>query len=186
MTVQSKQIVAFLKELDNQLSNKTPLLLYLIGGGAVTLAYDPENRTADLDFIDPPDRIAQIGGEGSSLAQRYHIYVSALAEINFSVPSDWKKYCHPLDIQLHHLKIMIPCVEDIVLGKIARLEPKDFEDIFGMKDKRLLEPQKLLRRLRDNKKELLNTGYRQNTKLLFQEVFQKRLSFKNGELKISA
>ena len=184
MTTYSEQIISFLNELDNRLSDKTPITLYLIGGGAVTLAYDPENRTADLDFIDPPDRLSEIGGKGSPLAQRYHIYVSALAEINFSVPSDWKDHCHPLDIPLKHFQIMIPCVEDIVLGKIARLEPKDFEDILGMKERGLLNPENLVDRLAQNKKELQNLSYRNNVKLVFQEIFQLKIRFAKGKVEI--
>jgi len=44
-----QRIIDFLKALDNKLNKRA--LLYLIGGGAITLAYAPENRTADIILV---------------------------------------------------------------------------------------------------------------------------------------
>lgn len=180
MTVQFDQIIKFLHELDGLLVLKGKIPLYLIGGGAITLAYDPQNRTADLDLIDPPKNIIQKGGIDSLLCQKYRLYISPLGEINFSVPDDWRAKCNPLPIAFQHLEIFIPCLEDLVLGKLARLEPKDFEDIFALSEKKLLNPKKLLRRLQENKKELKEITYRNNSKLLFKEVFHLKLIFDKG------
>lgn len=184
MTAQYEQIINFLKDLDSEISSKDKKHLYLIGGSAITLAYDPGNRTAALDFIDPPDILLQKGGPQSDLAKKYHVYISSVPEINFSVPEDWRIQCRPIKLGLKNLEVFIPCIEDILLGKMARLEPKDFEDILGLYEKNLLDPNKLLSRLRKNKKELKELSYRNNAKLLFREIFGRGLIFEKGDIKL--
>lgn len=182
MTARLQNIVSFLSQMDQQLEGTERVNLYLIGGGAITLLYDDENRTSDLDLIDPPSKISDIGSEKSALAQANNIYVSSLAEINFSAPPDWRQKCHVVELNLQNIRLHVPCVEDIVLGKMARLEPKDFEDIIALRDKGILHHQKLLRRLKENKKELKELGYRNNSILLFKQVFNLKLLFKNGDI----
>ncbi|MBI2335942.1 MAG: hypothetical protein HYU97_04185 [Deltaproteobacteria bacterium] len=185
MTAHLDNILAFLKELDEQCKFNHPVDLYLIGGGAITLAYDPQNRTADLDFIDPPDNIARKGNENSELAKKYHVYISSLPEIVFSVPGDWRSKSKKLSLKLKNLCVFIPCVEDIVLGKLSRMEPKDFEDIIAITQRKLLNPKSLLERLKQNLKEFKKTEYRNNALLLFNEIFGLKLSFGQGTLKLS-
>ncbi|OGQ06912.1 MAG: hypothetical protein A3G32_06860 [Deltaproteobacteria bacterium RIFCSPLOWO2_12_FULL_40_28] len=180
MAAELERIKSFLKDLDSKLNFKAPVLLYLIGGGAITLAYDHQNRTADLDFIDPPEKLVNLGGQGTLLAQQYGIYISNVFEINFSVPQDWKNHSKEISLGLENLKIFIASVEDLVLGKLARLEPKDFEDIFSLYDLKFLNSKKILSRLNENSHELKNTEYRNNVKLFFSEVFKKKVIFKNG------
>jgi len=182
MTARLQNIISFLSQMDRQLEGDEKVNLYLIGGGAITLFYDDENRTSDLDLIDPPDKISEIGSEKSALAQANNIYVSSLAEINFSVPADWREKCHIVNLGLKQICIYVPCVEDIVLGKMARLEPKDFEDIIALRDKGVLHHQRLLRRLRQNRNELKELGYRNNSILLFKQVFNFKLRFRKGEI----
>ena len=185
MTAHLENILAFLKELDEQCGFKHPVDLYLIGGGAITLAYDPQNRTADLDFIDPPHAITTKGNENSELAKKYHIYISALPEIVFSAPANWRSKSKKLPLKLKNLRVFVPCVEDIVLGKLSRMEPKDFEDIISLEQRKLLNPKSLLERLKQNLKEFKKTEYRNNTLLLFNEIFGLKLSFGRGTLKLS-
>ena len=181
----SKQIIAFLEELDDLVRTKRPMTLYLIGGAAITLAFDEENRTSDLDLIDPPDILTRIGGFESALAKKYNIHVSPLAEISFSVPNNWKEKLTLLPLGLRNLAVFVPCLEDILLGKMARLEPRDFEDILALHEKKLINLKKLLDRLKENKKELRELSYRNNAKLFFQEIFQMNLIFQKGDIKVS-
>lgn len=181
MTAHFEQILSFLKDLDKQITPSIPFELYLIGGAAITLAYDHQNRTADLDLIDPPEILSETGNELSSLARKHRVYISSLAEINFSVPKDWKSKCHLVKLPLKNIRLKVPCVEDLVLGKMARMEPKDFEDIFALAALKILDPEKLLLRLNDNLKKLKNEVYRNNARLLFKEVFHKKLSFSKGK-----
>lgn len=181
MATELERITGFLQELDKELQFNQPLSLYLIGGGGITLAYDHQNRTADLDFIDPPETIVKKGGENTQLAKKYGIYISPVYAINFSVPDDWKNKCQFLDLSLKNLKIWVASVEDIILGKLARMEPKDLEDIFSLYQLQKLNAKKLLRRLNENIRELKELKYRNNAKLLFKEVFNLKLAFTKGK-----
>lgn len=176
----SRFLRAFLKELDALVDR--PILLYLIGGSAITLAYDDENRTVDLDFVDPPGFLIEKAGPRSELSRRYKIHASSVSETGFSVPKDWRRRCTELSLGLKKLRILVPSVEDIVLGKIARLEPKDFEDILGLKNLKLIDANRLARRLRENQEELRNIEYRNNVKLLFREIFGRNVSFEKGKV----
>lgn len=180
MATELEQITGLLQELDKELHFNQPASLYLIGGGGITLAYDHQNRTADLDFIDPPAMIIKKAGEGTRLAKKYGIYISPVYEINFSAPNDWKDKCQLLDLSLKNLKIWVASVEDIILGKLARMEPKDLEDIFSLHVLRRLDARKLLKRLNENTNELRKLEYRHNAKLLFKEVFSLSLTLTKG------
>ena len=184
MSIFSESLLVFLQELDAALPFRHPLKLYLIGGSAITLAYDNENRTADLDFIDPPEVLIKKAGLRSKLARKYKIHASSMAKINFSAPKNWVDRCQKLPLKLKNLEIWIPLLEDIILGKLARLEPKDFEDIFGLQNLKLVDLKRLVKRLEENHQELRNMEYRNNVKLLFREVFGRVVSFEKGKLKL--
>jgi hypothetical protein len=157
----------------------------LIGGSAITLAYDDENRTADLDFIDPPKILVEKAGIQSALSQKYRIHVSSVAEINFSVPKDWRDQCRKLPLDLKKLTIQVPTVEDIILGKLARLEPKDFEDIIGLRDLKRIDLPRLVKRLEENRDELKHAEYRNNVKLMFREVFERAVFIEKGVIRLA-
>lgn len=184
MAAELERIIKFLAELDSELSFDKPQSLYLIGGAAITLAYDHENRTADLDFIDPPAVIAKKGGDGSALAEKHGISVSPVYEINFSAPKDWRDKSRLLELGLKNLKIYVASVEDIILGKLARMEPKDFEDIISLYNLNKINPRKLLKRLAENKKEFKEVEYRNNCKLLFREIFSLKITFERGTVRL--
>lgn len=185
MSAEHSAILRFLEELDKQLSSTPPITVYLIGGAAITLAYDHENRTADLDLIDAPQSLEDIAGIDSKLAQKHRVYVSCLDEINFSAPDDWRRYAHSLNLEkkLKHLNIQIPTPEDLCLAKLARLEFKDIEDIQGLWLQKKLSPEKVLSRLNQHTKALREIEYRNNAILLFSEIFQKPIVFARGQVK---
>lgn len=54
-----EQLTGFLKELDQLLQREVDL--YIIGGAAITLAYDRKNRTADIDIVEVPTDIMSLG-----------------------------------------------------------------------------------------------------------------------------
>lgn len=184
MSAFSESLRAFLQELDKSLSSKENLKLYLIGGSAITLAYDDENRTADLDFIDPPAMLVEKAGLKSPLSQKYRIHASSVAEINFSVPKNWRDLCRKLPLALKKLEIWVPTVEDIILGKLARLEPKDFEDIIGLRDLKRIDLARLIQRLEENREELKHVEYRNNVKLMFREVFERKILFEKEAIRL--
>lgn len=180
-----RSLHAFLKELDGKIASKKPLKLYLIGGSAITLAYDDENRSADLDFVDPPNFLVEKAGLKSRLSLKYRIHVSSVAGINFSAPKNWRDSCRRLRLDLKKLEIWVPTVEDIILGKIARLEPKDFEDIIRLRDLKRIAMRRLVKRLEENQDELRHIEYRNNVKLMFREVFERTILFEKGTITLA-
>lgn len=185
MEAEYRQIISFLKELDKKVNKLAAI--YLIGGGAITLAYDRQNRTSDLDVIDPPDEITKIGGTKSDLALKYKVGISPLSEITLSAPADWKDKCHLIDLGFKNLMIYVADIHDLILGKIARLEPRDIQDINSLISHPNFNLNKLVERLNENKNEFLNNlTYKNNVKLLFELVFGLKLIFREGQAKLSA
>lgn len=174
-----QRIIDFLKALDKKLKKRSTL--FLIGGGAITLAYSPDNRTADIDVIDVDEGLARLGGIDSDLAQDYGVYLSPLFDITFSVPSDWRSRCRLVELGLHKLEIRVADPYDIVLGKLARLEPKDIEDILALTQAGHIEVDTLLDRLNDNLAEVKKfSHYGKNASLLFGDILERPIVFKQG------
>ncbi len=177
--LEREKIIAFLRALDLKTSRGTTL--YIIGGAAVTLAYAPDNRTSDIDVIGANEEVVANGGKDSELASEFGVYISPLDEITFSVPTGWKDRCELQDLGLNELVVKTADRYDIVLGKIARLEPRDIEDINAMHEKHGLDMELLLNRLNDNLGEVKNSqGYRNNAKMLFR-LLGRSIDFKSGE-----
>jgi len=179
-----RRIVAFLQALDGKARRKATL--YVIGGAAVTLAYAPDNRTADIDVIDATEEVIRLGGEDSDLANEFGLHIQPLVEINFAAPAGWKERCQMLEMDLKKLSIKIADPYDIILGKVARLETRDIEDINAMQAGQAFDPALLLDRLNDNLSEVKNSqGYRNNCRVLF-EMLGRPIVFKRGRAEFSA
>lgn len=173
------RIIDFLKALGKKVKKRATL--YLIGGGAITLAYAPQNRTADIDAIDVDEEIVRLGGIESELAQEYGVYISPLFDITFSAPSDWRSRCRLLDLDLQKLEVRVADPYDIALGKLARLELKDVEDILSLTEAGQIEVDRLLDRLNDHLVEVKKVPhYRQNALLLFGDILERPIVFKRG------
>ena len=174
-----QRIVDFLKALDKELNKQATL--FIVGGGAITLAYVPGNRTSDIDAIEVDGEIDRLAGIDSELAQEFGVYISPLFDINFSVSGDWRSRCRLVDIGLKKLEIKVGDPYDIVLGKLARLEFKDIEDIMSLKEVGQIEVEPLLARLNENLEEVEKfTHYRQNALLLFGDILEHPIAFKRG------
>ena len=180
---QYQKIIAFLQALDEKARRKATL--YTIGGAAVTLAYAPDNRTADIDVIEATEEVVELGGKDSDLAKEFGIHIEPLLEINFAAPAGWKERCQVLEIGLRKLRIKTAEAYDIVLGKLARFEPRDIEDIRAMQISHSFDPALLLDRLNNNLSEIKNSeGYRNNSKLLF-EMLGQPIVFRSGRAEFS-
>jgi hypothetical protein len=176
-----QRITAFLQALDQKSRRKATF--YVIGGAAVTLAYAPDNRTADIDVIEATEEVVALGGKDSDLAQEFGVYISPLDEITFAAPAGWKARCEPLDVGLKKLSIKTADRYDIVLGKTARFEPRDIEDIRAIQVRHRLDPVLLLDRLNSNLDEIKNfPSYRHNCALLF-ELLGRPIVFRSGKAK---
>ena len=182
-STQKTEIIGFLRALDAKVRRDSTL--YIIGGAAVTLAYAPDNRTSDIDVVQAAEEVVQFGGAGSDLAQEFGVYISPLAEINFSAPKGWKGRCELHELGLKNLTVKTADRYDIILGKVARLEQPDIEDIQAINLNAGIDPDSLIARLNDNLREIKNSaGYRNNAKLLF-EVLGRPIEFRGGRAQFS-
>ena len=179
-----EQKLSFLRAFDQAIDQ--PVTLYLIGGAAITLAYDFQNRTTDLDAVAPNQSVLVLAGKDSELAQKFRLYIQSVSEIGLSVPKDWKKHCELLELpQLTRIKIYVANLHDIILGKTARLEPRDLNDLMSLKAKKLIDLDFLLTRLNENRAEFRkNLEYRQNAILLF-KVLGKPINFSESKAKFA-
>lgn len=176
---QKAEVIAFLQALDGKIHHRTEL--YIIGGAAVTLAYAPENRTSDIDVVQATDEVVQFGGTASDLSREFGVYISPLAEITFSAPAGWKARCEVHELGTKNLTIKIADRYDLILGKIARLEQRDIEDIQAINLNAGIDPDALIARLNDNLREIKNSaGYRSNAQMLF-EILSRPIEFKGGK-----
>ena len=174
------RIISFLKALDDELSKKIDL--YIIGGGAITLAYNPENRTSDIDVVEADKEIEQKGGPSSKLSQVHGIYVQNLFELEISFSPGWRDRCQKQDLGLKKLSVFVADPYDIVLGKLARYEPKDIDDIRALVDDDHINSLTLLENLNNNLKEIKrNDAYRRNTILLFSMIFDHDIRYRKGK-----
>ncbi|HEX21685.1 MAG TPA: hypothetical protein ENH19_03425 [Actinobacteria bacterium] len=181
---ESDRIVGFLRALDAKLSKKTAI--YIIGGSAITLAYSPDNRTSDIDIVGGDKELERFGGMNSDLAKAHGVYISKVYDISFSAPTGWRQRCKKLGFKLINISVFVADPYDIVLGKLARLEPKDIDDIQSLEKGGFIEPDVLILRLNDNIKEIeRNEAYRKNALLLFSIAFNQSIVFKNGKAKKS-
>ena len=179
-----QQIVNFLQELDQRLNKKFDL--FVVGGGSITLFYDHQNTTLDIDAVEVDARILKIAGEKSALAEKHKVYIQKISEVGFSAPKDWKTKTKLLkDLSFMHLAIYVADIHDVVLGKFARLEARDIKDISGLFKNGHINIDFLLKRLNQNTKELMNQEYKNNVKLAFEVIFGKKIIFRQGKALLS-
>ncbi|KKK78338.1 hypothetical protein LCGC14_2844580 [marine sediment metagenome] len=179
-----RQIVKFLSALDKKIEKKTKL--YLIGGSTITLTLDRKNRTEDIDVVDVEKKITDLAGKDSELAKKFNVYIHKMYEIDFSAPKDWRDIAKPIDgLSLNNLDLRAADVHDVVLGKFARLHPKDFEDITALNKNGHINIDFLLKRLNQNTKELMNLEYKNNVKLAFELIFGNKIIFRQGQALLS-
>lgn len=174
------RIVAFLKDMDKKLTKKASL--YVIGGAAVTLAYSPENRTSDIDVVEADAELEQTGGPASELAKFHGVHISKVFDISFSVPDGWRQRCVSLELGLRKLAVFVADPYDIVLGKLARFEPKDIDDMLSLVKGGFIVPDVFINKINENLAEIKQShAYRQNAMLAFEILFDGKVVFKRGK-----
>lgn len=178
--VEYQKIVSFLVALDEKLTSSATL--YVIGGSAVTLAYYPDNRTSDIDVIGAEEEVTRLGGSESGLARKFGVHISEVSDISFAVPDGWRNRCQQVELGLKKLIIKAADPYDIILGKLARFEPKDIDDLIALKRSGYVDAEKLIICLNNNLKEVKRTQeYRQNVLLLFNVILKRQIAFKAGK-----
>lgn len=138
----------FLKEVDELLA--APVELHCLGGFVLAAGFSLPRPTADLDYIaaKPAENAASletIAGRGSPLAKRHGFYFQYVTIAD--VPEDYEERLSDLfPGQFSRLHLRGLEVHDLILAKLVRNSPVDFEDAKFLAKMGKLEEAKLKQR----------------------------------------
>src|SRR5579859_8081524 len=139
---------SFFKELDAHLLETVEL--HCIGGFIVTVLYDLQRQTSDVDFLTAVPASAQndligLGGEGSRLHKKYGVYLHQVGIVN--LPASYDTRLAEIFSSTHqHLHLMALDPYDLALSKLERNIQRDRDDIKQLALRVPLDAQKLQQR----------------------------------------
>lgn len=122
---------SFLRDVDRQLSGPTEL--HCLGGFVLAERYGLLRPTADVDIVDARGTtdfrsLQQIGGKGSELARRHHVFLDFVTVA--TVPDDYEQRLVDLPSgEFRHLRLRAFERHDLALAKLARNADHDREDV---------------------------------------------------------
>jgi hypothetical protein len=122
---------SFWKEIDETISE--PVEFHCLGGFVITLIYGLERSTSDVDVIsviprNPVSELIKIAGEGSSLHQKYGIYLDVVGIA--TVPENYdERLSEVFSGEFQHVKLFALDPYDIALAKIERNIQRDRDDV---------------------------------------------------------
>ncbi|MBL7160819.1 MAG: hypothetical protein ISS93_03150 [Candidatus Aenigmarchaeota archaeon] len=127
MVISKANLLAFLKELDNDLSKKINLIA--VGGTAMTLL-GLKNSTIDIDFDMSMEDMEEFRKTLQAIPHGFRIDIF-LDGMVFSqqLPDDYSEKSIPIDSGLKNIGLSALHPLDIVVTKIGRLDERDIEDI---------------------------------------------------------
>lgn len=142
----------FLSELDAKLTE--PVALYCIGGFAVRYFYRMSSwMTGDLDYYSVlpfqcGDDLEKLAGVGSALARKYKLRIHRVT-VN-AMPEDFEaRSTEMFPGRFRNFHIHAPDPYDMILSKLERNSPKDFDDAQFLARTLSLDPQVLRERYRE-------------------------------------
>jgi hypothetical protein len=122
----------FLKELDRLLSK--PVQLQCVGGFVLVTRFGFPRATNDIDYLptlapDEQRRLLDIAGKGSSLHNRFHVYIQCVGGVTSLAENYEDRLEDMFPGQFEKLQICALDPYDLVLSKLERNSPKDREDV---------------------------------------------------------
>jgi hypothetical protein len=147
----------FLTELDKIVSEVT--VMHCFGGFAVTQKYGLSRLTSDLDVleiapIESRNLIWEAGKRGSSLSQKYHVYIDIVTVA--SVPYEYESRLIPIyENVFSKLRLMVFDPYDVALSKLTRDNDRDVQDVLFLARTVPFDLEILERRYRDELKPYL-------------------------------
>lgn len=136
---------AFLREVDGLLSR--PAHLHLLGGFVLTTVYGLPRPTGDIDCIsvephETLNRILQIAGRDSPLARKHKVYLDFVTVADY--PENYAKRIPEIfPNRFSKLRLFAFEAHDLVLAKLTRNNPVDFEDVKFLAAANRLDPRTL-------------------------------------------
>jgi hypothetical protein len=101
------------------------------------------------------ERINGVFGFGSQFHRTHGFYIDGVDENTAKLPTDWqtRALVRSVDVAGKTVLAIAPCPEDLIVSKLARLDPKDKEFIETYHAERPLDAEVIARRLRASRLE---------------------------------
>jgi hypothetical protein len=120
----------FLTEINDRLT--APVQLVCIGGFVVTTIHGLSRSTGDLDLLTAlpvqlREELQHLGGRNSELHRNYHLFVDYVAVV--TMPINFEDRLTEAPFQFSKVRLLIPEIYDLVLSKLERNSPKDYQDV---------------------------------------------------------
>ena len=111
-----------------------------------------------LDPDDQPEASEEINalfGEGSKFHREHGFYIDGVDENTARLPADWntRAISKTVDVDDRKVIAVAPCLEDIIVSKLARLSEKDKEFVKAYHAARPLDPDLIIERIKATKLE---------------------------------
>jgi hypothetical protein len=126
---------SFLRDFDSQL--KGAVALRCLGGFVITQQYGLGRSTSDIDFLSvtttsADDNIEILGGLGSSLYQKYRIYLQYVGIA--TPPCDYAQRLRRMFPKARWTKLQLFALDpvDLALSKLERNSDRDREDVLRL------------------------------------------------------
>jgi hypothetical protein len=152
-----KEILAFVRAMDANLSHKTTLVV--VGGAAAAIQYDVERPTGDIDLVhilDGSESDVDAAAKAAVEKTGMEISVSGAAAGVAILPDGFEdRLVDARDLKLKRLTIKVPDKYDLVLSKIAADRPHDTEVVEELHKRHKLALGKLTKRF---EAEMLNVS----------------------------
>jgi hypothetical protein len=92
--------------------------------------------------VEASEHINGVFGYGSQFHHTHGFYIDGVDENTARLPTDWQKraIARPVEVGGRTVMAVAPCPEDLIVSKLARLDPKDKEFIEAYHAERPLDP----------------------------------------------
>jgi hypothetical protein len=136
----------FLKALDTELSRRTDLIV--IGGASLSIAYNLNNMTIDIDLLNTISIELQDAIKRAKDRTHLNIPVSTTS-VRAEILNMEQRLFNPSNLSdLKYLNVLVPEKYDLALMKAARNEPRNIDDIIHLHAADKLDARTLLERFR--------------------------------------
>ncbi|HJW72516.1 MAG TPA: DUF6036 family nucleotidyltransferase [Geothrix sp.] len=152
----SSPIDEFIRELDHRWDGDPgpKITLRVLGSVALMMLTDYWRGTRDGDVLETLEltptikgRLLALGGKGTPLAEKHHIYLDLVASGLPLLPHPPKYHeATQLNETLEHFRVEVLDVTDVVVSKLKRFNASDQKDIEEMADRGLVDRDELLKR----------------------------------------
>jgi len=141
VTFDKADVDAYLMALDQEIEFKFELII--IGGAALMLAYQAKTNTEDIDSF---NSVARLAAAKDRLFARGFDVPLIEAKVRFGPYDFLSRAVSYSDLNLKHLRILVPEIHDLILFKLTRLEERDLKDILRAAATQTINPEILFSR----------------------------------------